>query len=168
VPLKVVEYYRQVAAAAKLKLLRLSLRPYANALCALSAGAAADGETVAFIHLTAEESEIDVLTGGALAFSRSAVIRPSHPEPATADAAAAGPAPAAESAVDAAVNEASRSLRSYGSVHRDRRLERVLVAGGTGHEQAVADALAKRLGVRGEVFDPASRGGAMMPALNAR
>lgn len=140
----VVRYYEQVAEAAGVPLLRLGLRPYANMLCA-QAYAAGDVARFAIIHLMAGEAEIDIVEEGGLTFSRSADIT----LPATGDT-----VPAREAALAGVVQEIARSVQSYLAVERDRTVDRVLLAGGTGVEVAVAEALAPRLRAPCEVFDP--------------
>ncbi len=143
----VVEYYRQVAEAAGARLLRLGLRPYANMRC-LEAYAGGEAERLAIIHLTAGEAEVDVIEQGGLTFSRSAdVVLPPEPQDEASRRAA----------LTDVVRETARSVQSYLAVERERRIERVLVAGGTGVEAEAAQALARRLAVPCEVFDPSAR-----------
>jgi len=150
-------YYRAVARAARVKLLRVGLRPYADYCCLRSCGAvaaqadaadehaeAADG--VALVHLTADETEIDVLERGALAFSRSAVVDLSPPRLAGERG--------AEAARAAVVAEVARTLQSYQAIGAGHGLRQVLVAGGTGLERKVSFALAGRLGLPTDVFEP--------------
>jgi len=146
----VVGYYRQMAEAAGVQLLRLGLRPYANMRCAEAYGGADHGR-LAIVHLTAGEAEVDVIEQGGLTFSRAAdVTLPSAVDPAQRDAVVTG-----------VIQEVTRSLQSYLAVERDRSIDRVLVAGGTGIEAEVAAMLGGRLGVACEVFDPS-------PALRLR
>jgi len=143
----VVEYYQQVAEAAGVRLLRLGLRPYANMRC-VEAYAGSEEGRLAIVHLTAGEAEVDVIERGGLTFSRSAdIVLPPQPQDETARRAA----------VADIVQETARSVQSYLAVERERRIERVLVAGGTGVEAEAAEALARRLAVPCEVFDPSSR-----------
>ncbi|MFP3937276.1 MAG: type IV pilus biogenesis protein PilM [Phycisphaerae bacterium] len=144
VRLAVVDYYRRVASAAGAKLLGLGLRPYSNLRCVQSCLAEEQAHSVALVNLTADEAEIDVLSGGArkrLAFSRSAAIGGGKDD---------------DSRARAVVTEAARSLRSYQTLDSGGRIDSLLLAGSTGLEQQVADALSRRLGVPGERFDPSS------------
>jgi Tfp pilus assembly PilM family ATPase len=149
VRLGIVDYYRRVASAAGSKLLGLGLRPYSNVRCLRSClpEPAEEGEGLALVYLTADEAEIDVLSGpgrGRLAFSRSAaVLAPGAEEDPSARA-------------QAVVTEAARSLRSYQTLDSGGRIDSVLVAGGTGLETDVADALSRRLAVSCERFDPSA------------
>jgi len=143
----VVEYYRTIAQAAGTKLLRLGLRPYANVRCV---EAYAHDETlarVAIVHVTADETEIDVIESGALTFSRSALLK--VPPEAEADEAAI------REAVGAVATEVARSLQSYLGVERGHKIDAVRVAGGTGIESAVAEELKRRLSIRCERLNPA-------------
>jgi len=140
----VVAYYEQMAEAAGVRLLRLGLRPYANMRGAEEYARGEEGR-VAVIHLTGGEAEVDVIERGGLTFSRSAEI--------TLPAADAEKASRASALADV-VQEIARSVQSYLAVEGTRRIDRVLVAGGTGFESVVADALGARLHAPCEVFDP--------------
>ncbi len=137
--LSVVDYYRRVAEAAGVKLLRLGLRPYANMRCLEACGELAAGRSLAAIHITADETEIDVLADRTLAFSRSAVES-------VAAAADAGRSAVAET-VGSLVTEVARSLQSYEALKRGEQIDAAIVAGGTGLESEVARQLTQRLGV---------------------
>lgn len=138
----VVEHYRRIAAAAKVRLLRLGLRPYAVHHCVEACVGQAAGQRIAVVSINSDETEIDVIDDGVLAFSRSAKV--------AVPAGAVGTDPS----VNLAVMEVARSLQSYQSVDRSSRISAVLVAGGTGIERAVAAECQRRLGVRSEPFDP--------------
>lgn len=146
VQLPVVDYYRRVAAAAEVKLERLGLRPYANVRCVDVCTVRGSAECVAVVHVTADETEIDVVAGSSLSFSRSAGVK----------IPLAGQSGAAEleESVGAVVTEVVRSVQSYQSVQRGGRIGAVLVAGGTGIEPRVTEVLGERLGVKSEMFDP--------------
>jgi Tfp pilus assembly PilM family ATPase len=147
VPRPVVEYYQAAARAAGARLLRLGLRPYANVRCIQAYGPHTATGRVALVDITADEAEIDVVEAGALTFSRSAMLKvPASGQPAD---------PAVRDAVTTVVTEVARSLQSYLGVDRDRRIDLLLVAGGTGIEAPVAEELSRRLLVRCELFDPA-------------
>lgn len=146
VRLPVVDRYRKIAEVAGAKLERLGLRPQANLRCVEHCVRRAAGERVVLVNVTAEEAEIDVFADNSLAFSRSAAIRvPSGPEMITR-----GP-----EVVRSIVLEVMRSLQSFNATNRGGRLGGTLVAGDTGLEGAVAEALGKAMQVRCEVFDPA-------------
>ena len=139
-----VDYYRQVAAAAGTRLLALGLRPCATH-CALKAfGGVAEEAAVAVIHVTADETEINVLTGSSLAFSRSAVVKLPSP---------AGSAEEKRDALAALVSEISRSLHNYRAFPGAKLISRIGLAGGTGLEQELAKELTRRLGIDGELLN---------------
>lgn len=143
----VVDYYRQVAISAKVKLRRLGLRPYANHSCVEHCAKLGAGEQVAAVHLTADETEIDVLIGGSLVFSRSTMGK--IPSPGSAAASEI------DEAVQAVVIDLTRSLQSYQSLEGSRGIQRIYVAGGTGAEQRVCECLAGRLNLDCRILDPA-------------
>jgi Tfp pilus assembly PilM family ATPase len=144
VKLPIVDRYRQVANAAGAKLVRLGLRPYADRSCAIACLGQRADESVAIVHITADETEIDVASGASLTFSRPAVVKVPHdPEP-----------DEAEAVVSDVTIEVARSLRSYTAVEGQQRIDRAVVAGSTGIEQQVAEALSDRLRLPVEKLDP--------------
>lgn len=145
----VIEYYKKIAETAKVRLLRLGLRPYADLRCVEAYGSIPVEGRVAVVHVMADETEIDVIDSGGLAFSRSAAVAVPLP--------AHGEAVASRAAAQAVVMEVARSLHSYMGVERGQTIDLVLLAGGTGIEREVAEELAKRLGVRCEMLSPAER-----------
>jgi Tfp pilus assembly PilM family ATPase len=137
--LSVVDRYRRIAEAAGVELLCLGLRPDANMCCVEAGALRGEWNNVALVHLCAGETEIDLISRGMLVFSRSAV----------ADAGAGKVASPGddEKALGAVVSEVSRSLQSYLAVERGARIDGVLVAGETGLETHVTEALPGRLHV---------------------
>ena len=71
---EVVEFYAQVAGSAGLKLERVGLRPYANRESINELLGDTRRERVLFVDVGPVLSEIDVLRGGRLAFSRAASV----------------------------------------------------------------------------------------------
>jgi predicted ribosomally synthesized peptide with SipW-like signal peptide len=139
-----LDYYRQIAAAAGARLLHLGMSSTANMACMLACTRRGADESVACLHLTPEEMQIDIIRGGGLSFARAASVKL--------------PAAAADSAglaagVKAALQEALRSVHSYQSSQRGG-ISGVLVAGGTGVEAQLAEQLTERLGVPCELFRP--------------
>lgn len=163
VRLPVVDYYRQVASAAGAKLLGLHLRPHACAACLRAAGLAGREGNTALVHLMADEAEVDVLTGGRLAFSRSAVVKPPS----------ASPQRSSPVNRDDVVREVARSLQSYVVAQRGEKIDQALVSGATGIEADVADALGRKLQADCRQFNPGQSyrlthphgAGAFVPAL---
>jgi Tfp pilus assembly PilM family ATPase len=146
---EVVDYYRRVAKAAGVTLFRLGLRPYANMRCVEAYGDTVPRARLAIVHVTANETEIDVVEDGGLTFSRAAGVE-------VRGAAAEGEADAAahRDAILAVVQEVARSLHSYMAVERGQGIDRVLVAGGTGIEAEVVAQLTERLTAPVEMLDP--------------
>lgn len=174
----VVEFFAKFAAAAGLRLTQLSLRPYANAVCVAACNPSADAPTcTAFVLVGVDETEIDVLVDGTVAFSRASNIKvaemlagPAPTTPAASSALAAAVSP--DDPADAVVNEAFRNIRSYQALHADRRITSVYIAGGTGVETRVAEALRQRMNLPVAVFNPGEKLGvdprhasAAVPAL---
>lgn len=146
VKLPVVDHYRQVADAAGGKLARLGLRPHSNQGCVDRCVERGDDELVAVVNLTADEAEIDILRGDALAFTRSATVR--LPEIEQGD-------DAHDEAIRGVVTEVVRSLTSYQAVHRGEQLSSILVAGDTGVESALVTQLHQQMNLPCEPLDPA-------------
>ncbi len=148
--LPVVDHYRQVAASAGGKLVRLSLRPYANLRCVSTCTVRDDSETVALVMVTPDETEIDVMDGQTLAFSRSALHKLRCVDAAADEADEAS----RNRDLHTVVTEVIRSLQSFVAAERASEVDAVLVAGGTGLEQEVAHMLTQRLGVPCDLLDP--------------
>ncbi|MFP4104930.1 MAG: pilus assembly protein PilM [Phycisphaerae bacterium] len=143
VRLSTLDFYRNIAEAANVKLLRLGLRPYANHHCAEACLGDGEAERMAVVCVNADETEIDVIQGGSLAFSRSAMLKiPADPD-------------RARSRLQSVSLEVARSLQSFQAVDRESNITAIHVAGGTGLEPALARDLSTRLRTRCETFDPA-------------
>ncbi len=145
VRLGVVDHYRQIADAAGVKLLRLGLRPYANMRCVDACTRRTASESLLVVHFGAGETEIDVLVGNSLTFSRSVGVKV---PPAGGD-----PHEKAQS-VRSVVLEVVRSIQSYQAMERGFRIDNILVAGGTGVEEVAAEELSRRLDAPAGMFDP--------------
>ncbi len=145
VRLPVVDHYRQIAEAAGVKLLRLGLRSYADARCVEACTRRRSDETLLVVHFGADETEIDVLVGSALSFSRSAAVK--------IPPAGSGAHELAESVRSVAM-EVVRSVQSYEAVERGMKIDAILVAGGTGVEAIGGEELSARLGAPSELFNP--------------
>lgn len=148
----VVDHYQRIAAKAGVRLYRLGLRPYADVRAVQAYSRPADHDSLFVLHVTADEVEINILAGSALAFSRSAGINllaeeSPEVEPETDDEGLADP-------VHKVVMEVARSLRSYQSVEPGRSVEAAVIAGGTGVEEHLAEELARHLGLECVPFDP--------------
>jgi hypothetical protein len=113
---------------------------------------------VLLLQLGAEETEIDLLVGGSLTFSRSAAVKIPP-----ADAASGV---IAES-IRAVAMEVRRSVQSYLAVERDFRIDKIIIAGGTGVEAAAADELSAGLKAPCELLNPAPAGLGMVPDPSA-
>jgi Tfp pilus assembly PilM family ATPase len=157
----VVEFYRQVAEAAGLKLIALGLLPYANARCVEACNVAEGDAPFALVSLRPDEVNIEIIAEQALRFSRGAVIRPAPAAPAgpgadpEVGASAADPA-RNETLPDQATLEVVRSLHSYGGMEPTQPAAKIVVAGATGLENAVVESLTRRLGRPCTLLDPAS------------
>jgi len=145
VRLPVVDHYRRIAEAAGVKLLRLGLRSYADARCVDACTRRRSDETLLVVHFGAEETEIDVLVGSALSFSRSAAVR--------IPPVGSGAHELAESVRSVAL-EVVRSVQSYEAVERGMKIDAILVAGGTGVEAIAGEELSARLRAPCELFNP--------------
>ena len=127
VQIETVSWYEQVASAAGVKLIRLGLRPYANAHLAAVCCELDENKHAAIVQLTNEEAEISVLTGEHLVFSRSATVK----------------APTFESErrlaefVDDTVSEILRTLQGFTAMSHGEKVSSVFIAGDTGSEDRV-------------------------------
>jgi type IV pilus assembly protein PilM len=157
----VVAFCEQTAEAAGLKLVALGLRAYANARCLQACEMAAGDQVVALVSLRPDEVNIDVMSGEALLFSRGVAV------PAPREGAPAGTAPdgseepesapvSVENFVDGATIEVVRTLHSYGGMAARSPVVRVVVTGARAQEEAVVQALSRRLSIPCSLLDPVS------------
>jgi type IV pilus assembly protein PilM len=166
---EVVEFYARVAQAAGLKLAGLGWLSYSNARVVEACGIAQSDQPVALISLRPDEVNVDVIVDGALLFSRGATIHiPTEPAPEAtsvdrpaadegvdlAVASSTAPAPRPQTYAEAAAIESVRSLHSYSSLVPNRPVSRLVVAGATGDEERVVDALQQRISLPINVLDP--------------
>ncbi len=145
VRLSVVDHYRRLAEAAHVKLLQLGLRPYADMRCLEVCDPRTANQNLALVHITTDETEIDVVSGRSLVFTRSAVKDIS-------DAGSERPQGVSEN-VKALAAEVARTLQSYQAIEGGVKIDAVLLAGGTGVERAVAEQLTNTLRVPCEILE---------------
>ena len=145
----VVEFYRQTAKEAGVKLIGLGWLSHANVRCLEACGAAEGDAGVALISLRADDVGIDFIARHSLRFSRGATVK----MPLESAAAAEGePITFAEGVAI----EVMRSLHSYGGMEPQSPIAEVVVGGATGQEATESDALNRRLDLPCRVLDPAA------------
>jgi Tfp pilus assembly PilM family ATPase len=147
----VVEFYQRLAAAAGFKLTALGLLPDANSRCLEACKVGGDADVLALVTLRPDEVGVDVMVGHSLLFSRGTVVRAMGETPHIEGAVPV----TAEAFVQAAAIEAVRSLHGYGGTEPTCPVGKVVVAGATGQEAAVAEALRSRVAVPCAQLDPA-------------
>lgn len=143
-----VAYYEMAAAAAKLKLAGLGLLSQANARCAEACGFAVPNECIGLVMLRRDEVGIDIVAGS-LRYSRGAVIRSSQSDSAgtqvSTEKRESPPGQDAAGFVDSVTIELVRNLHSYNGAESHSPVTKLVIAGRTGCEEEVAEALRKRL-----------------------
>jgi type IV pilus assembly protein PilM len=156
----VVEYYRDLAAAAGLKLDALGLRSYAYQHCLELCGLNLTADGLALVSIRPDEITISVLADNYLTFSRTASVHvPTESEGAGENGngvPSSSPSEKSSELVSALAMEVRRSLRSYEGMERHESVGHVLIAGDTGLEEHVIAELNQHLGVSCELFDPGS------------
>jgi len=171
---ELLEQYEATFAAAGLKLDRIGLRPYANKVAVCQLLRHAIPERVLFIDVRPTFMEIDVLRQSALSFSRSASVTiPSgigesrvlsigpREEPAGAERGEAGAddtqaSSGLEGIVHSLVLEVTRSIEAYRIGDHGATIDHVVIGGDVGIEEALAEAIQKRLNITTEIYNPAS------------
>lgn len=137
----VIDFYRQVATAAGLRLERIGLRPNAN-LAAVNAGVEQTGRTLV-VDIGPVMTEIDLLRDGQLAYSRSATVGIPESEPEKPVSAA----------LDGLLVEVNRTLAAYRSMDSGGDLDRIVLAGTVSIDDAVVRAFQDRFGAPAEMFE---------------
>lgn len=172
---EVLAHYEAVFDHAGLKLERAGLRPYANQVAVAELLKHAVPEHVLFIDVGPVLTEIDVLRNGVLAFSRAAsvIIPKSLPAQrpasglrlAVSPESSAGfgdefgvtaPGTATDSIIQTLVVEVMRSIEAYRSTDVGAGIDHVVIGGDMGLEEALAEALQKRLSVTTQLYNPAT------------
>ncbi len=136
-----VAFHTRLAEAAGFRLAALGLLPAGNARSVAALHPDDGTSACALVTLRPDDVGIEVVAGGALLFSRGTTLKPpAESAPPTA----------------AAVIEVVRSIHGYAGDATHPPLGLVLVAGATGNEPELAEALASRLGLPCQVADPAT------------
>lgn len=152
---------RETCAAAGLRPTRIGLRPYANLVSVMHLPGMAD-RRVLFVDVGPALTEINVVHGGRLAFTRAANV--SVPVLGDDDrwqssrlvvVGGGGEEDAISGAIHDLVVEVVRSLQAYRATESNVVIDNVIVAGHTGVETELAQALEKRLALATDLFDPA-------------
>jgi len=175
---EVVQQYEATFATAGLKLDRIGLRPHANTVAVCELLKHALPERVLFIDVRPTLTEIDVVRNGTLAFSRAAsvmvpndargrvegpqlsLVREAAPSEAAEGLGLPGGEPhpigGAEGVIHSLVVEVTRSIEAYRVGDAAATIDHVVIAGDLGIEEALADAIQKRLGMTTELYNPAA------------
>ena len=150
--------------AANLTPARIGLRPYANMISIMHMPALVDRH-VLFVDVGPNMTEIDVIASGTLAFSRAANVTVPFQggELMTDDSRISARAEQAEisladsvesSAVDELLVEITRTVQAYRASEQSANLEHIVIAGGTGIEQALLEAVENKYKLPVTLFDP--------------
>jgi type IV pilus assembly protein PilM len=164
VRLENLDRLRATCEAAGLTPARIGLRPYANMVAVMHLPAMLD-RRVLLVDVGPTMTEIDVVCGNVLAFSRAAnVTVPFHAgELDTDDSRVSAKAELAElelaesvgsTAVNELLVEITRTLQAYRATEAAAAVDQVVVAGGTGIESALVDAVDERFNLPAMLFDP--------------
>lgn len=176
---EVLHYYEATFEAAGLKLDRAGLRPYANKIAVCEQLKVAMPERVVFIDLRPTLTEIDILRNTSLAFSRAASVHIPKENldapkavgglrltPSFGDTEAGGEAGASMGLVESRgefsgviqslLVEVTRSIEAYRVNDAGAQIDHAVIAGDLGVEEALAEAMQKRLGIPTELYNPAS------------
>lgn len=168
---ELLEFYQNVASAAGLSIESVGLRPLAN-LIALTASTGGTGpELTLLVDVGPHRTEIDLIRGGVLVFSRAASMSVGM-EPATVGEGGEAegpsyqdsriisgvvdrdPAEANPQAVSALLVEVIRSFEAFRATEPSASLDRIVVAGSSGLEPQLAQMLGARFATRAELFSP--------------
>jgi Tfp pilus assembly PilM family ATPase len=169
-----LEQYEATFAAAGLRLERVGLRPYANKLAVCELLKHAIPERVMFIDVRPTLTEIDVLKHSSLAFSRAASVLipadlgedtrltlvrdeagPESPQ-GSDDSGTSVPTSKLDRVVEALVLEVTRTIEAYRVAEPGAAIDHAVIGGDLGVEEALAEAVQKRLDVTTEIYNPAS------------
>jgi Tfp pilus assembly PilM family ATPase len=158
-------FYAKVAQVAGLSVERVGLRPYSNFL-AVTAGAPELAEkTLLLVEIGPQLTEINIIRGGELCFSRAASVQlPMYgegQEAAFTDSRISTLAvqdraedAAGQQAVSELMVDIIRSFEAYRATDPSVSLDHIVVCGASGLEAALAESLAARFATRAELYRP--------------
>ena len=142
---------------------RIGLRPYAN-LVSIKHIAGLAEQRILFVDVGPSMSEIDVMEAGKLAFARSANVNVPLPAGAGEEDSRIHRQPKLavpeisdeemELAVNELVVEITRTLQAYRASEPGAPIDRIVIAGGTGIEEQLAQVVGQRFELDTELFDP--------------
>ena len=155
---------RETCEAAGLTPARIGLRPYANMVSVTHLPAMLD-RNVLFVDVGPSMTEIDVMCGHSLAFSRAANVSvpfqggdlDREDSAVISQDEITGPSLSVSvqsTAVNELLVEINRTLQAYRATEAAVKIEQIVVAGGTGLEQALLDAIDERFNLPAILFDP--------------
>ncbi|MFQ5804870.1 MAG: pilus assembly protein PilM [Phycisphaerae bacterium] len=164
VRLETLDRLRATCEAAGLTPARFGLRPYANMVSVMHLPAMLD-RRVLLVDVGPTMTEIDIVCGKVLAFSRAAnVTVPFHggeldtEDSRVSSKAALAGLELADSVASTAVNELlveiTRTLQAYRATEGAAAIDQIVIAGGTGIENALVEAVDERFGLPAMLFDP--------------
>lgn len=164
VRLETLDRIRETCAAAGLTPARIGLRPYANMISVMHLPAMQD-RWVLFVDVGPTMTEIDVIHGNTLAFSRAANVTVPFvggdlliDDSRVSSKAELSELEFADSAESAAVNELlveiTRTLQAYRATDAEAVLDQIVIAGGTGIEHSLVEAADERFDLPATLFDP--------------
>ncbi|RME92069.1 MAG: hypothetical protein D6766_10740 [Verrucomicrobia bacterium] len=142
---ELVRDYEELARAAGLKLAALGLRSHANVRCVELRRLEGGDRCVAMVSLRSDEVIFDVVLDGSLAFSRVGSVT-LQAEP--------GDETGRRRMIADIVLEVVRGVHNYEGVEGHGAITRFFVAGCTGLEEELKEALRERFDVPAEVLDP--------------
>ncbi len=164
---EVVERVRDTCAAAGLTPVHVGLRPYSNAFSVVAAHRPGD-KRILLVDVGPSLTEIDVIRGPSLIFSRSAHVavppiggqvmigedsRVSSKRELDEIAASDD---ARDEAVDLLGVEIQRTIQAYRATEPSASIDEIVIAGGTGIESQLLSSVAAKFGTQCTLYNPAS------------
>ncbi|HKQ49603.1 MAG TPA: pilus assembly protein PilM [Phycisphaerae bacterium] len=160
-----LDFYRQVAAAADLSVELIGLRPYSNLLAMGALWPDLSDKTILLVDVGPNLTEIDIIKGGVLAFSRAASVALANDEgpvgTALTDSRIAAvplsdrePDERTQRAVSDLMVDIIRSFEAYRATDPAISVDQIVVCGSSGLEAQLAQALAARFAARAELYSP--------------
>lgn len=153
---EVLQQYLGVCRHAGLKVERVGLRPYSN-LVAVTRTLGQDlGGQVLFVDVGPSLTEIDLIADGHLAFSRAASVSITPLIPPGAAPSSEPLDSARQETLNQVLVEVTRSVEAYRAAKPGATFNRVIVAGSTGLEEHLAEALTSRFHAPARFYNPAA------------
>lgn len=150
----VLDFYKSVCSAAGLSLERIGLRPYANRVAMDDMLGASVLGRVLYADVGPQLTEIGIMRDGALVFSLAGSVSLDPEDNGLPTLPGSEPVDPEQQLIDRLMVEINRSVEAHRRTDPATHFDHIVVAGCSGLEARLGEAMHKRFGVKPLVYDP--------------